>query len=62
MSISTPPPKNPIDLQNLLDKGLNNHPDAPALLTVDRSWNWRELDVDSTDVAKKLSGDGIDAR
>jgi long-chain acyl-CoA synthetase len=59
MPISTPPPEYPIDLRKLLTKGLNNYPGAAALLTVDRSWNWRELDDASTHIAKNYLAMGL---
>ncbi len=59
MPISAPPPDHPIDLQKLLAIGLNNRPHVPALLTVDRSWTWRELDDASTAVAKNYLAMGL---
>jgi long-chain acyl-CoA synthetase len=41
----------PIELANLLDVGLSSKPHEPALVTLDRTWSWRELDQASTRLA-----------
>src|SRR4029079_2351849 len=46
-------------ISNLLEFGLKANPDAPALLLLSRTWSWRELDEDSTRLAKNYLAMGI---
>jgi acyl-CoA synthetase (AMP-forming)/AMP-acid ligase II len=48
-----------VNLANLLDAGLNYKPDEAALVLLDRTWSWRELDEDSTRLAKQYLGMGL---
>src|SRR6476660_9663190 len=49
----------PVQLVNLLDVGLKSKPDEPALVLLHRTWSWRELDVDSTRLAKNYLAMGL---
>jgi acyl-CoA synthetase (AMP-forming)/AMP-acid ligase II len=49
----------PITLVKLLDAGLKSKPDDPALVLLDRTWSWRELDDDSTRLAKHYLARGL---
>jgi acyl-coenzyme A synthetase/AMP-(fatty) acid ligase len=44
---------------NLLDVGLNSKPNEPALVLLHRTWSWRELDDDSTRLAKNYLEMGL---
>jgi long-chain acyl-CoA synthetase len=51
--IAGPKLERPIRLANLLDVGLNSKADNAALILLQRTWSWRELDDDSTRLAKQ---------
>jgi acyl-CoA synthetase (AMP-forming)/AMP-acid ligase II len=34
----------PVDLPTMLKSGLGRSPDAPALMSLDETWSWSELD------------------
>jgi long-chain acyl-CoA synthetase len=44
----------PASLSGLLDRGLMLDPDQPALITIDESWSWRQLDRASKCYASQL--------
>src|SRR4029079_8015366 len=46
-------------ISNLLEFGLKANPDAPALLLLSRTWSWRELEEDSTRLAKHYLAMGL---
>jgi long-chain acyl-CoA synthetase len=48
-----------IVLANLLEVGLKAKPEGPALVLLQRTWSWRELDEDSTRLAKQYLGIGL---
>jgi long-chain acyl-CoA synthetase len=49
----------PIELANLLDVDLNSKPDEAALVLLDRTWSWRELDEDATRLARQYLAMGL---
>jgi long-chain acyl-CoA synthetase len=49
----------PVTLSMLLDAGLRTKPDEPALVLLSRTWSWRELDEDSTQLAKQYLAIGL---
>ena len=49
----------PITLTKLLDAGLRSNPDDDALVLLQRTWSWRELDEDSTRLAKNYLAMGL---
>lgn len=49
----------PVTLSALLDAGLNERPDAPALISMQASWTWRELDRDADRLARNLLSLGL---
>jgi long-chain acyl-CoA synthetase len=49
----------PIRLASLLEVGLKNKPDEPALISLERTWSWRELDQASTRLARQYLGLGL---
>ncbi|GAB5468600.1 MAG: long-chain fatty acid--CoA ligase [Rhodospirillales bacterium] len=51
---------NPIDVQGLLDAGLERHPDETALISLETSWTWQELAEDSTRLAGNLLDLGLE--
>ncbi len=51
----------PIVLANLLEVGLTTKPEEPALVLLQRTWSWRELDEDSTRLAKQYLAMGLTA-
>src|SRR5262245_16705051 len=59
MPIPGPKLKRPITLANLLVVGLKSNPDNPALVLLPRTWSWRELDEDSTRLAKQYLKMGL---
>ncbi|HEX4413208.1 MAG TPA: class I adenylate-forming enzyme family protein [Lacipirellulaceae bacterium] len=60
MAITGPKLERPIILANLLDAGLKTKPEEPALVLLHRTWSWRELDDDSTRLAKQYLGMGLE--
>jgi long-chain acyl-CoA synthetase len=48
-----------IKLANLLEVGLESKPDDAALVLLQRTWSWRELDEDSTRLAKQYLAMGL---
>ncbi len=57
MTLSGPPLAKPVDLARVLDTGLNGNPDDTALISLETSWTWQELQEDST----RLAGNLVDA-
>jgi long-chain acyl-CoA synthetase len=57
--IAGPELARPITLVNLLDVGLKTKPDSPALILLHRTWSWRELEDDSTHLAKQYLAMGL---
>ncbi len=53
MAIAGPTLDRPVVLANLLEVGLKSKPDSAALILLQRTWSWRELDEDSTRLAKQ---------
>ncbi len=49
----------PIQLANLLEVGLKNKPDEPALVSLEENWSWRELDQASTRLARQYLALGL---
>jgi long-chain acyl-CoA synthetase len=49
----------PVTLANLLDTSLKTRPDEPALVLLHRTWSWRELEEDSTRLAKRYLSIGL---
>jgi long-chain acyl-CoA synthetase len=49
----------PIELVRLLDVGLNHKPNEPALISLERTWSWRELDQASTRLAGRYLALGL---
>ncbi|MEM8587361.1 MAG: class I adenylate-forming enzyme family protein [Pseudomonadota bacterium] len=49
----------PVDIPNLLDIGLERHPDAIAVLSTKNSWTWRQLDRASNRYASHLHAKGL---
>ncbi|MEM6761484.1 MAG: AMP-binding protein [Pseudomonadota bacterium] len=48
-----------VTVRTVLARGLELFPDAPALVTQDGEWSWRELDRLSSNYAKNLLGAGL---
>ena len=44
----------PVGLVDLLQPGLAANPDAPAVVSADTHWTWRELDARTDRVAQEL--------
>ena len=59
MAIVGPRLERPIQLANLLDVGLKTNPEDAALILLQRTWSWRELDDDSTRLAKQYLAMGL---
>ena len=59
MAIAGPKLERPIRLVDLLAVGLDTKPDAAALVLLQRTWSWRELDEDSTRLAKQYLAMGL---
>jgi acyl-coenzyme A synthetase/AMP-(fatty) acid ligase len=49
----------PVVLAKLLDAGLKSRPDDAALILLERSWSWQELDEDSTRLARQYLAMGL---
>ena len=61
MPLSGPALDQPIQLPELLHRGLGARPDAPALVSAESRWNWRELDQASNSLAANLLSLGLRA-
>ena len=59
MSYIARPLVGPVALAALLEKGLAEHPDDPALISLQASWSWRELDRDADRLARNLLSLGL---
>jgi acyl-coenzyme A synthetase/AMP-(fatty) acid ligase len=59
MPIAGPALSTSVTLVNLLDVGLKSKPDEAALVLLDRTWTWRELDEDATRLAKQYLAMGL---
>ena len=51
----------PVQIPDLLRKGLEAKPDEPALVSMEDSWTWRELDEAAERLAGNLLGLGLNA-
>jgi long-chain acyl-CoA synthetase len=49
----------PVKLANLLDVGLKSKPNDTALVSLERTWSWRELEEASTRLAKQYLAMGL---
>ena len=49
----------PVQLARVLKVGLNSKPDSPALVSLERTWTWRELDETSTRLAGQYLALGL---
>src|SRR5215831_13122997 len=49
----------PIKLASLLEVGLKSKPNEPALISLERTWSWRELDQASTRLAVQYLALGL---
>lgn len=59
MPLAGPPLTIEVELSRLLEKGLAATPDAPALVSIDAQFTWRELDVASTRLARHYLALGL---
>ena len=59
MSCSGPPLKGPVALSTLLARGLSEHPDHFALVSLQANWTWRQLDRDADFLARNLLSLGL---
>lgn len=59
MPQSGPPLDGPVAMSALLDRGLSVRPDEPALVSLQASWTWRELDRDADRLARALLSLGL---
>ncbi len=65
MPINGPELERPVTLANVLEAGLRARPDDAALILLDRTWTWRELETASTRLARHYvamglaAGDGV---
>ncbi len=59
MPIAGPKLERPVTLATLLDVGLRSKPDDTALVSLERTWSWRELDEASTRLAKQYLAMGL---
>lgn len=59
MAIAGPKLERPIQLANPLEFGLKSKPDDTALILLQRTWSWRELDEDSTRLGKQYLAMGL---
>jgi long-chain acyl-CoA synthetase len=55
------PLEHPVPTADLLERGLAAKPDAPALVSLQASWTWRELDRDADRLARNLLGLGLES-
>lgn len=49
----------PVELVTLLDIGLKSRPEETALVSLERTWSWHELDQASTRLARQYLGLGL---
>ena len=61
MAIAGPKLERPIKLANLLEVGLKSKPNEAALVSLERTWSWRELDQASTRLAEQYLALGLAA-
>lgn len=59
MPIAGPPLESPIELSEILQRGLQSNPDATSLSAATLSWTWRELDEASSRLAANLLALGL---
>ncbi|MBX9789206.1 MAG: acyl--CoA ligase [Pirellulales bacterium] len=59
MPIAGPTLERPVTLTNLLAVGLAARPDATALVSLERTWTWRQLDKASTRLARHYLALGL---
>ena len=59
MPLSGPPLDQPVDLRNVLARGLESKPDEVALVSAEGQWTWRELDRASNRYAASLLDFGV---
>ena len=59
MAIAGPTLERPIKLASLLEVGLKTKPNEPALVSLERTWSWRELDQASTRLAGQYLALGL---
>ena len=59
MAIAGPKLEQPTTLVDLLAVGLESKPDDAALVLLQRTWSWRELEEDSTRLAKQYLAMGL---
>jgi len=59
VAIAGPKLERPIKLANLLDVGLKTKPNEPALVSLERTWSWLELDQASTRLAGRYLALGL---
>lgn len=59
MPLFGPPLDRPLRLRELLSAGLRANPDAPALVSFETCWTWRELDCASSRLAANLLALGL---
>jgi long-chain acyl-CoA synthetase len=52
VTLAGPPLAQPVDLTRLLAIGLSQKPNDAALVSLERTWSWRELDEASTRLAR----------
>ena len=57
--IAGPTLSQPVQLASLLDVGLKSKPDDSALVSLERSWFWRELDEASSRLATQYLAVGL---
>jgi acyl-coenzyme A synthetase/AMP-(fatty) acid ligase len=57
--IAGPKLERTIELANLLEVGLKSNPDDAALVSLNRTWSWQELDADSTRLARRYLAMGL---
>ena len=59
MSLAGPPLAEPVDFTKLLAIGLREKPADAALVSLERTWSWRELDDASTRLARHYLALGL---
>ncbi len=59
MTLSGPPLAKPIDLFRILESGLAEDPTGTALISLETSWTWQELEDDSARLAGNLIDMGL---
>ncbi|MBC6404706.1 MAG: acyl--CoA ligase [Rhodospirillales bacterium] len=59
MPLAGPPLASPVDLNRILEQGLAGDPDATALISLETSWTWQELEDDSGRLAGNLLDLGL---